>query len=254
MALMKNSALLAIAMSVMITNVTAAPAVNESLPGQALTDFGKKFNIAHLQLTGEVINHLAHDLRVEMAEICRLHPCSLWTTWSKCKYNEPGRYRQYGASNRSRNCGFNTTLCKRYGDRNMEHEHRICKCKEGFTVTKHGYCLKYFSTRTDHGKAQAACHKEGGYLANSGSAKKFDDINAMNRSYPTNSFWVDGYKKSSASKWMFENQPEDSSFNKWYTTKSSSIGCKGHVCVRGKWYFNGLSCTERHSYMCEILA
>ncbi|XP_060570332.1 uncharacterized protein LOC132728670 [Ruditapes philippinarum] len=239
---------------VMVKEAVLAPVVNESLPGKPLTDMGKRLNIPHLQLTGEVINHLAHDLRQEMAEICRLHPSSLWTSWSRCKFNEPGKYGQYGASNRSRNCGFNTSLCKRYGDRNMEHEQRICKCKDGYTVTKHGYCLKYFKKYLSYTNAKSECHKEGGSLVNVGSKNKKEDVTSVMKEITSSAtLWVDGQKSSSNGKWNFEISPEDPSFSFWFSGRPGSYTCMANTLTGNVLYMYDKSCSNCLSYMCEFI-
>ncbi|XP_045185898.2 uncharacterized protein LOC123543897 [Mercenaria mercenaria] len=247
---LKITALAAMLFAVIISRYMAVPAGNVSSPGQTLIDTGKELNIPSLELIGKVINDLAQDM-------CRLHPCSDWSDWSACNYDIAEEYSRFGGQNRTRNCGFNSTVCTRYEDSNVEYEFRVCKCRDGYTVTRHGYCIKYFRNLLKRDAAAAKCHGDGGYLINIGSARKLKDVNDAFQTFSAGtSFWVDGIRDQAAGKWEFENQPEDPSFTYWAPGKPGGCFCKldQYETVNGKrkLYSYDIACYHSKPFMCEI--
>lgn len=92
-----------------------------SLTGQTLIDLGQNLDSPLLLLVGMTINNLKFEFDVLgnisnsrsktneylILEICRRHLCSDWNEWSKCNATTLG---EFGSQNRSRNCGFNSTI------------------------------------------------------------------------------------------------------------------------------------------------
>ncbi|XP_053386181.1 uncharacterized protein LOC128550681 [Mercenaria mercenaria] len=263
---MRIISLVVVALAVLVSGNISAQTTeryNISAIGQPLIDLGNKLSLPYLDLTGKIINSLARKLRAELRkdilqDICRLHPCSEWSKWSKCDYIEPNEYRQYGGSNRSRNCGYNTTLCERYDDRNMEYEFKVCKCREDYTITTHGYCIKYFSGPVHRYFAKAACHGDGGYLINIRSTTKAKDVNdTLERIPSSTNFWMDG-QRNEIYEWEFENPPEDPTFSRWYSNNPGNGLCKAY-CYNSssgtkKWHWCDAECTGTRPFMCEIVA
>ncbi|XP_060598084.1 uncharacterized protein LOC132751888 [Ruditapes philippinarum] len=210
------------------------------------------------------IGNVAKDLRSEMAdvakEICRLHPCTEWSKWNHCGFTYVKGYGNFGRQNRTRNCGFNTTLCKRFSAyQNIEVEFRTCNtCKEDYTVTEHGHCIKFVSTKTTQSTAAKSCQAYGGNLVNINSEMKFKDVTnfVTERSiYPI--FWIDGRRASSHSKWEFTTQPKHHSFNHWYPGRPQNDLClllihSGSGSSR-KYYIQDYGCSNKQSFMCEVI-
>ncbi|XP_060554633.1 uncharacterized protein LOC132715617 [Ruditapes philippinarum] len=287
MLVLKNAACVTLLVFVILTEVMAAPYTNETLPGKPLTDVGIFLNKPHLVLAGKVINNLARkfsddigivdkdfesqignvtkDLRSEMAdvakEICRLHPCTEWGKWNHCSYTFVKGFGYFGRQNRTRNCGFNTTLCKRFStDQNIEVEFRTCnKCREDYTLTEHGYCIKFVSRSCIQKAAAESCQADGGYLVSIDSEIKFQDVSTFVKERKINhGFWIDGRRATSNSKWEFTRQPEDPSFNHWYPGRPSNQLCL-HFTYSGsgssrKCYLYDYGCSSSMTFMCEVFS
>ncbi|XP_045179436.2 uncharacterized protein LOC123539033 [Mercenaria mercenaria] len=221
---MQYPTILAFTFATIVSHITCAPATNyddrtiDNINGQTLVDVGSKFNITILIVIGKAMKNIENDVKEAAMELCRLHPCTDWSQWSDCDVS-PDKYGQIGAKSRTRNCGGNTTLCERYGISRLAYEYEVCEkfCPIDYTVTKYGFCLKFYAGPKKWDDAEAVCRNDGGHLVNVDSEIKAHDVNmtleanSLSGTY-ANLVWIDGRRSVQGGAWSYGYKSTDSSF------------------------------------------
>lgn len=252
-----------------VQEMSSAPATdsdqNGTLNGKTLIEMGNKLQKPLLRLVGKTLisveNGIKEEIRSEiLKKICLLHPCTQWSEWSKC---DSLKYGEFGGQNRSRNCGFNTTLCERYADTSVEYEYRVCEstCPViGYVVSKHGFCLKLYNEMKTRDEAEEVCQKEQGHLVNIDSFEKVHDVNKTlgEYSYSYDNLWIDGRRFVQGGPWEYGYKPSDSSFTYWGDNdpdNGASELCMmyhKHLTHGYSWRNFDTACSVKRGFMCEI--
>lgn len=247
----------------------------ESLSGETLMQIGSKLNQPFLSLIGKTLNELQldteqlltkfdivqHHEAVLAQDVCLLHPCSEWSQWSTC---DASPREQFGGQNRSRNCGFNTTLCVRYSPPRFEYETKVCEsdyiCPDDYTLTEHGYCVKvYHNVKEKRENAEKTCRSDGGHLVNIDSEVKRYDINQTLSKYRyLDILWIDGKKTMSGGDWEFHFTPQDPDFLLWAATEPNTPAdlCKVYdkrASGTNHWFWYDRSCLAAYNFVCQIM-
>lgn len=256
----------------MLHEALAAPTTDGqesgNLNGKLLIEIGNKVHSPLLRLIGKTFknieNNIKESVRSEKSvidEICRLHPCSQWSEWSKCDATALG---EFGSQTRIRSCELNTTLCKRNGDIRDEYDYKICEstCPDDYSFTNHGFCLKlYADLKKSRDDAEEICRKDKGHLVNVDSFEKVHDVNETleKQSYTNDKLWIDGRRYVQGGPWEYGYKPSDPSFTFWGNDDPDNGA--SDLCMRYfKHSIHGFSwrkfdffCTDKYGFMCEII-
>ena len=129
-------------------------------------------------------------------EPCNKIPqCSLWSNLTDCKSNGTSAFT---FQTRVRNCWYNRTrVCVQDGLVTKETVSKVCKrwCREDYSVSKHGFCLKVHTTIRNQADAERVCQSEGGHLMNPDTKERGIDRENMLKVYKNRFFWVDGVRR-----------------------------------------------------------
>ncbi|XP_045179514.2 versican core protein-like [Mercenaria mercenaria] len=224
---MQYPIVIAFTFSTMLSHIACAPvtsygdSASNNINGQTLIDVGSKFNISILEVIGKAIKNIENDDKEPEEDICRHYPCNDWSEWSDCDVSAD-KYGEVGAKSRTRICGGNTTHCERYKISKLVYAYEVCEkvCPTDYTVTKNGFCLKYYAGPKTWDEAEAMCRTDGGHLVHVDSEIKAHDVNitlAAN-SLSGISFdkaWIDGRRSVQGGSWAYGYKSTDSSFVYW---------------------------------------
>ncbi|KAL4231988.1 hypothetical protein ACF0H5_009565 [Mactra antiquata] len=164
------------------SNGTAADDIN----ALTLVDLGKETRKPLLTLIGLALKNL--------------HPCEVWSPWTRCEANARG---YYGTRTRTRQC-----VDKRSSESNTfknETDIGLCegKCPFGSNITAHGFCFKLHLNTMNHDSAETFCENQGSYLINIDSAEKLEDVKNMLNGLSVH-IHVDGRRATSSSPWVYK--------------------------------------------------
>jgi len=191
-------------------------------------------------------------------EPCNKIPqCSLWSNWTDCKSNGTSAFT---FQTRVRNCWYNRTrVCAQDGLVTKETVSKVCKrwCREDYSVSKHGFCIKFHTTTRNRAEAEKICQSEGGHLMNPDTKERWldqENISKVNNNYY---FYVDGIRRKAPGPWSFVkgSNPITNGVVQWYKTQPSN-GNK-ELCMIGRYYSGKLYwwddfCSHKLRSVCEI--
>ncbi|XP_053385716.1 snaclec coagulation factor IX/factor X-binding protein subunit A-like [Mercenaria mercenaria] len=89
-----------------------------------------------------------------------------------------------------------------------------------YTVTKYGFCLKFYAGPKTWDDAEAVCRNDGGHLVNVDSEIKAHTVNmtlvanSLSGTY-ANLVWIDGRRSVQGGAWSYGYESTDSSFVYW---------------------------------------
>ena len=64
------------------------------------------------------------------------------------------------------------------------------QCRSNYTITEHGFCLKFYNSGKGQSEAEKICQSEGGHLINVDTKERVMDLAGIAK---TNQYiWVDG--------------------------------------------------------------
>ncbi|KAL4217593.1 positive regulation of myeloid dendritic cell activation [Mactra antiquata] len=246
-----------------------------NLSGDTILEIGTKLNKPFLMLIGKTLNELQMDTRqlltkfnivkdheaVLAQDVCLLHPCSEWSAWSPCDAN---LREQFGGQNRSRSCGFNTSLCIRFAPPKVEYETQVCQndyiCPVDYTITEHGFCIRvYHSIKEKRDNAEKMCQLDGGHLVNIDSeAKRYDINQTLARYREIDIIWIDGKKIVAGGDWEYHFAPQEPDFYLWAASEPNTPNdlCKVYdrkASGTGLWYWWDRSCLAAYNFVCQIM-
>ncbi|KAL4219367.1 hypothetical protein ACF0H5_021947 [Mactra antiquata] len=176
-----------------------------------------------------------------------LHACE-WTNWSPCSV----RKGYFGSRTRTRTCNYDRNV----GNTNstIENDNKLCegKCPSDYNITKHGYCIKFYTDSVENDDAVTQCRNDGGYLINIESKQKHDDIKAMLQGineYP----YVGGKRKDLSSPWVFEYGIQKG-FMEWVTGQPNFKSSEFCLCLdKSTRHLYDVGCTDKRTFLCEIV-
>lgn len=238
---------------------------NEAMTGDDIVKLGIRLNKPILRLIGSTLNLFLKNItdvnikqKDDLArEMCRLHPCTEWSEWTKCDASGWGKF---GGQNRNRTSGYNSSLCQGVKVSKVEYETKVCQryCRENYTFTSHGFCIKlYVTDKKTRQDAESVCVADGGYLINIDSAVKQGDVESMlaKNSITSGTFYIDGLRTVAGGDWAFSSPSTDKSFAKWHPSEPSNAS--GELCkvleFHSGWVWCDRECTNSYNYICEIL-
>ena len=236
--------------------------------GQALIDMGIKLNKTSLKFIGKIMSRVESQINEVrsasyktadvIAEICRLHPCSEWSEWSKCDATQHG---EFGGQSRSRNCGLNTTLCKHYTKPTVVQDTRVCEflCPKDYTSSGHGFCLKlYGNEKIARDDAEKVCQGDGGHLVNVDSAIKVKYVNeTIQGAYSGDLLWIDGRRSKNSDPFTYGYKSTDPSFTFWGDNDPDNGA--NDLCImyhkasstNNIWRWFDYSCDSKYAFICQ---
>ncbi|XP_060596177.1 C-type lectin-like [Ruditapes philippinarum] len=193
------------------------------------------------------------------AEMCRLHPCSEWSEWSKCDAIHQG---EFGGQTRSRTCGVNTTLCKHYNEPINVIDTRLCEgvCPKDYTATSHGFCLKFYDKeRLYRDDAEKVCQGDGGHLVNVDSEIKVIDVNdtILQQIFSADVIWIDGRKSVQGDPWTYGYKSSDPSFTFWghddpdNRVNDLCIMYHYETSTNNLWRWFDYPCDKKFAFICQ---
>jgi len=182
-------------------------------------------------------------------------PCSLWSNWTDCKANGTSAFT---FQTRVRNCWYNRTrVCAQDGPVTKETVSKVCKrwCRQDYSVSKHGFCIKTHMVRVIQADAEKTCQKEGGHLMNADTKERWiDHVKSLK---DVNFFWVDGRRGKSPGPWTFQegSNPTTNGVIQWHSGEPDNREADFCIVVRdhnGKAYWWDTHCHQKWPFLCEI--
>ena len=191
----------------------------------------------------------------QLQKLCINNTCSLWSNWTDCKANGTSAFTY---KSHVRKCWYKrTNACVQDGPVTMETVSKVCKrwCRSDYTVSKHGFCIKYQTAQYSHPNAEKRCKSEGGHVMNVDTKDRWID-----HEYITNGkgmFHVDGTKFSVHQAWAFQegSDPTKNGVTKW--KKGEPNYGRYDFCLYGetkggKSYWWDSPCHHTLNSLCEI--
>ncbi|KAL4219365.1 hypothetical protein ACF0H5_021945 [Mactra antiquata] len=203
-------------------------------------------------VNGDNLVKLGRQLQKPMLTIIgmalrNLHACE-WTNWSPCTVRKQG---YFGSRTRTRTCNYDEN------DENINHvienANDLCegKCPSDYIITKHGYCIKFYTEKVENDDAVTQCRNDGGYLINIETKQKHEDIKEMLKGY--NEYVNVGGKRINVSApWIYEYGKQNG-FLEFYPGEPDNGSTKLCLCLdKSTRLLHDLPCTARLAFLCEI--
>ncbi|KAL4219364.1 hypothetical protein ACF0H5_021944 [Mactra antiquata] len=154
------------------------------------------------RVNGDDLVKLGRQLQKPMLTIIgmalsNLNPCEQWTLWTSCTVRKQG---YFGSRTRTRACNYNKNVGN---EKVIENDDKLCEgyCPVDYNITKHGYCIKFYTEKAVNDDAVRQCRNDGGYLIE--SKQKHGDIKEILQGY--NGYpYVGGKRKDVSSPWTYE--------------------------------------------------
>ncbi|KAL4219370.1 hypothetical protein ACF0H5_021950 [Mactra antiquata] len=177
-----------------------------------------------------------------------LHACE-WTNWSPCTVRKQGIF---GIRTRTRACNYH----KDVGNINniIESDNKLCegKCPDDYNITKHGYCIKFYTETKVNDDAATKCRNDGGYLLNIESEQKHEDIKGILQGY--NGYpAVGGRRKDVSSPWIYEYGNQNG-FLEWQAGQPNNWATGLCLCLNDATrLLHDVACAVKSAFLCEII-
>ncbi|KAL4219371.1 hypothetical protein ACF0H5_021951 [Mactra antiquata] len=203
-------------------------------------------------VNGDDLIKLGRQLQKPMLTIIgmalrNLHACE-WTNWSPCTV----RKGYFGSRTRTRTCNYH----KDVGNTNkvIESDNKLCegKCPDDYNITKHGYCIKFYTETKVNDAAATQCRNDGGYLINIESKQKHEDIKAMLQGM-IEFLYVGGRRKDVSSPWIYEYGNQNG-FLEWQAGQPNNRATELCLCLNDETkLLHDVTCTGKRAFLCEIV-
>lgn len=206
----------------------------ENIDGLKLVELGRKTHKPLLTILGIAIRNL--------------HPCEVWSPWTRCEAVAKG---YFGIRTRSRACiGRHST---KSNTPYTETDTTLCEghCPMGSNLTRNGFCLKLHTTKLVHDDAEKHCEQEGSYLINIDSEAKYQDVKNMLSTFPK-FVQIGGRRATPSSPWVFRYGSQIA-FIKWGSgdpDNGATDLCLTYNASENLWY--DTSCTSSRPFICEF--
>ena len=224
----------------------------DDVDGERLIKLGQSFNNSMLKLVGNAFENLEEAV---VHKLCKKNPCTLWTHWTNCTANG---IKAFGYQTRLRKCWYNSTdACAQDGTVTIETASKVCEgqCKSDYTITKHGFCLKFRATRVDHLQAEKICQSEGGYMINVDTKERLIDFTAIANT--TLFILVDGTRTNVNARFSYRvgGDPVANGVVKWRKGQPGNEAkqfCIATRLINGTIYWFDAYCSFEGAFVCEI--
>ncbi|KAL4219363.1 hypothetical protein ACF0H5_021943 [Mactra antiquata] len=204
-------------------------------------------------VNGDDLVKLGRQLQKPMLTIIgmalrNLHGCE-WTNWSPCTVRTQG---YFGSRTRTRTCNHD----KNEDNTNhvIENANELCegKCPSDYYITKHGYCMKFYTEKVGHDDAVTQCRNDGGYLISIESQQKHDDLKELLRGYNEH-VHVGGRRINVSSPWIYE-YGRQKGFLEFHPGQPNNARSELCLCLdRLTRLLHDLQCAVLFPFLCEIV-
>ncbi|KAL4219362.1 hypothetical protein ACF0H5_021942 [Mactra antiquata] len=204
-------------------------------------------------VNGDDLVKLGRQLQKPMLTIIgmalrNLHECE-WTNWSPCTVRTQG---YFGSRTRTRICNYDKK------DENTNHviksANELCegKCPSDYNITKHGYCIKFYTEKVGNDDAVTQCRNDGGYLINIESKQKHDDLKELLQGYNVY-VHVGGRRINVSSPWIYE-YGRQKRFLEFHSGQPSNGSTELCLCLNGSTrLLHDTTCSSKFAFLCEIV-
>ena len=220
--------------------------------GERLIQLGQTFNNSMLKLVGHTFENLEESF---VNKLCHKTPCTLWSNWTTCTGKGPNTF---GYQTRVRKCWYNSTdPCAKDGAVTIETSSKLCegKCRSDYTITKHGFCLKFGTTVELRIDAVKICESEGGHMMNVDTKERLMDFTKIAKT-PL-SIFVDGTRAKAKGPFSYHSggDPIANGVLRWSKGEpglSVKELCLATKLVSGTMYWFDVYCDMKMAFVCEI--
>ena len=222
--------------------------------GTRLIKLGKTFNNSMLKLVGHAFENLEQTV---VHELCHKTPCTLWSKWTNCTAKG---LATFGYQTRVRKCWYNSTdPCAQDGTVTIETASKMCEgqCRSDYTITKHGFCLKYHPILLNLSQAELLCQSEGGHVMNVDTKERLIDFTPFS-GVAFVYVYVDGIRANNKSRFSYRSgaDPISNGVLRWQKGQpagqgSNSLCLVTRLVIRTVYWFE-FSCATPKPFVCEI--